>query len=171
MQLEASLPREGMTMARLSESNPMTRSTAFGAVLLLVSCALAVAQDFQPATSSNAKKFVGTWQASFHGNPFLTVTFNVAGNKVSGSMSHADMEVNQAGELTKAEARDGEDPIVNAQVKGNVLRFTTKSTDGSEDSVQAELKLIGPDKGEVRMVGLPPDVPSFKPWAVRRVSQ
>ena len=149
----------------------MLRLTAFGTALLLVSCGMVFAQDFQLATSSNAKQFVGTWQASFNGRPFLTVTFAVAGNKVSGSMSHADIDVNKAGELTKAEPRDGNDSITEAQVKGNVLRFTTKSTDGSEDSLQAELKLIGPDKGAVRMVGLPPDVPPFKPWAVNRVSQ
>ncbi len=149
----------------------MIRLTALGAALLLVSCGMVFGQDFQPATSSNAKQFVGTWQGSFDGKPFLTLTFNVAGNKVSGSMSHADIDVNKAGELTKAEARDGQDTITEAQVKGSVLRFTTKSTDGSEDSMQAELKLIAPDKGEVRMIGLPPDVPPFKPWAVRRVSQ
>jgi hypothetical protein len=149
----------------------MVRSTAVAASLLLVSCALVIAQDFQPATSSNAKQFVGTWQASFNGSPFLTVTFTVADNKVTGSASHANIDLNQAGELTKAEAKDGEDPITDAQVKGNVLRFTTKSTDGSEDSLQAELRLNGPDKGEIRMIGTPPDVPAPKSWEVSRVSQ
>ncbi len=147
------------------------RSTAVAAALLLVSCALVFGQDFQPATSSNAKQFVGTWQASFKGSPFLTVIFSVADGKVSGSFSHADMEVNPAGELTKAEARDGEDPITEAQVKGNVLRFTTRSTDGSEDSLQAELRLIATDKGEIHLIGLPPDVPAPKPWEVSRVAQ
>jgi len=158
-------------MFGLPAGKQLMRSTAGAAAVLLGSCALVFAQDFQPATNTNAKQFVGTWQASFKGSPFLTVTFSVADDKVSGSFSHADMEVNQAGELTKAEAKDGEDPIINAQVKGNVLRFTTKSTDGSEDSLQAELKLIGPDKGEIHMIGLPPDVPAPKPWEVSRVSQ
>jgi hypothetical protein len=80
------------------------------------------------------------------------------------------MEVDQAGELTKAEAKDGEDPIIDAQVKGNVLRFTTKSTDGSEDSLQAELRLVGPEKGEIRLIGIPAEVPAPKPWNVSRVS-
>ena len=157
-------------MSRLSACNPMIRLTAFGTVLLLVSCATAFAQDFQPATTSNAKQFVGTWQASFNGSPFLTIIFAMADNKVTGSSSHANIDVNQAGELTKAEAKDGADPIIDAQVKGNVLRFTTKSTDGSEDSLQAELRLIEPDKGEVRIIGIPPDVPSPKPWQVTRAS-
>jgi hypothetical protein len=148
----------------------MIRTTASGTMLLLVSCAMVFAQDFQPATNSNAKQFVGTWQASFKGSPFLTVTFRVADDKVSGSFSHADMEVDQAGELTKAEAKDGEDPIIDAQVKGNVLRFTTKSTDGSEDSLQAELRLVGPEKGEIRLIGIPAEVPAPKPWNVSRVS-
>ena len=158
-------------MFRLPAGKQLMRSKAGAAAVLLVSCVTVFGQDFQPATSLNAKQFVGTWQASFKGSPFLTVIFRVADGKVTGSFSHADMQVNQAGELTKAEARDGEDPISDAQVKGNVLRFTTKSTDGSEDSLQAELRLTGPDKGEIRLLGIPPDVPSPKPWEVSRVSQ
>ena len=158
-------------MFRLPAGKQLMRSTAGAAAVLLMSCFTVFGQDYQPATSSNAKQFAGTWQATFKGSPFLTVTFSVADDKVSGSFSHADMEVNQAGELTKAEARDGEDPITDAQVKGNALRFTTKSTDGSEDSLQAELKLTGPEKGEIRLLGIPPDVPAPKPWEVSRVSQ
>lgn len=158
-------------MFRLPAGEQLVRSTTGAAAVLLVSFAMVFAQDFQPATSSNAKQFVGTWQASFNGSPFLTVTFAVADNKVTGSASHANIEVNQAGELTKAEAKDGEDPITDAQVKGNVLRFTTKSTDGSGDSLQAELRLIGPRQGGIRLIGLPPDVPAPKPWEVSRVSQ
>jgi len=157
-------------MFGLPADKQVGRSAVGAAAVLLLSCAMAFAQDYQPATASNAKPFVGTWQASFKGSPFLTVTFSVADDKVSGSFSHADIEVNQSGELTKAEAKDGEDPIVNAQVKGNVLRFTTKSADGSEDSLQAELKLVGPAKGEIRLIGIPADVPAPKPWEVSEVS-
>ena len=158
-------------MFRLSAGKQRVRSTAGAAAVVLVFCAIVFAQDFQPATGSNAKQFDGTWQASFNGSPFLTVVFRVADNKVTGSASHADIDINPAGELTKAEAKDGEDPIIDAQVKGNVLRFTTKSTDGSEDSLRAELRLIGPDKGEIRLIGLPADVPAPKPWEASRVSQ
>jgi hypothetical protein len=157
-------------MFRLPAGQQLVRSTAGAAAVLLVSCVMVFAQDFQPATSSNARQFVGTWQASFNGSPFLTVIFAMPDNKVTGSFGHANIDVNQAGELTKAEAKDGADPITDAQVKGNVLRFTTKSTDGSEDSLQAELRLIDPNKGEIRMIGIPPDVPSPKPWQVTRVS-
>ena len=158
-------------MFGLPANKHVGRSAAGAAAVLLVSCAMVFAQDFQPATNSNAKQFVGTWQATFKGSPFLTVIFMVADDKVTGSASHADIDVNQAGELTKAEAKEGADPIIAAQVKGNVLRFTTKSTDGSEDSLQAELRLVGPDKGEIRLTGIPADVPAPKPWEVSRVSQ
>jgi len=157
-------------MPRLSGCNPKARSTAFGVVLLLMSCAVVFAQDFQPATTSNAKQFVGTWQASFNGRPFLTLTFAIADNKFTGTASHVDIEVNPAGELTKAESQPGENPITDAQVKGNVLRFTIKNSDWSEDSPQSELRLNGPDKGEIRMIGIPEDVPAPKPWQVTRVS-
>src|SRR5664279_2963888 len=124
-----------MIMPRLSGCNRKNRSAAFGALLLLTLCVVAFAQDFQPATPSNAKQFVGTWQANFNGHPFLTLIFAVSDNKFTGSASHADIDVNEAGELTKAEPQDGESPITEAQVKGDALRFATKSPDGAEYSL------------------------------------
>ena len=130
----------------------------------------ASAQQFKPATAANAKQFVGVWKASFHGSPFLTVTLALDGNKLGGKISHADIEVNNAGELTKAEADDTADPapIIDARVNGDTLRITTKSSDGSEESIEADLKLVGPDAADMRLV-VPPDVPSPKPWRLERV--
>jgi hypothetical protein len=107
-------------------------------------CASASAQHFTAATATNAKQFVGVWKASFKGKPFFTLELAIDGNKLVGTASHADIELNDAGELTKAEGNDAEapDPIVDARVAGDVLRINTKSTDGSENSIQSELKLL-----------------------------
>lgn len=140
-------------------------------ISVTVLSALASAQQFAPATGANAKQFVGIWKANFQGNPFFTVTLAIDGNKLVGNASHANIELNKAGELTKAEANDGEDPdpITDARVNGDILRITTKSTDGSEDSLQLELRLVASNEANLRMV-VPPDVPAPKPWRLRRVA-
>ena len=99
-------------------------------------------------------------EGSFQGNAFLTIALHIDGNKIVGTVSHANIELNNAGELTKAEANDSEapDPITDLRVDGNILRITTKSTDGSEDSIQAKLTLIAADDAELQMI-VPPDVP------------
>lgn len=99
----------------------------------------------------------------------MTIALHIDGNKIVGTVSHADVEVNQAGELTKAEANDGEDPITDLRVNGNILSITTKSTDGSEDSIQSKLTLIAGNDAELQML-VPPDVPAPKPWKLKRVS-
>ena len=133
--------------------------------------ALASAQHFTPATATNAKQFAGTWKASFQGNAFLTIALVIEGNKLVGTVSHANIELNKAGELTKAEANESEDPdpITDLRVNGNVLRITAKSTDGSEDSIQSEMRLIAVNEADLRMV-VPPDVPAPKPWRLTRVA-
>lgn len=132
--------------------------------------ASAPAQNFTPATATNAKQFVGVWKASFQGKPFLTVNLTTDGNKLAGNVSHADIELNKTGELTKAEASDGDpDPITDARVNGDTLQITTKSTDGSEDSIEAEMKLLANNEADFRLLA-PPDVPAPKPWRLKRVT-
>ena len=126
-------------------------------------------KDFQPATATNAKQFVGVWKATFQGNPFLTIALNIEKNQLVGTVSHANMEVNKDGELTKAEASDGADPIADVRVNGNMLRITVKTTDGSGDSIQSELTLTAADEAELQLL-VPPDVPTPKPWKLKRVS-
>jgi hypothetical protein len=135
-------------------------------------CTAASAQHFTAATATNAKQFVGVWRASFKGKPFFTVELAIDGNKLVGTASHANIELNEAGELTKAEANDGEapDPIVDVRVDGDILRITTKSADGSEDSIQSELRLLTANEADLRMI-VPPDVPAPKPWRMKRDSR
>ena len=130
-----------------------------------------LAQDFKPATAANAKQFLGTWQSSFQGKVFLTIVIAGGANELSGSMSHFDVEVNDAGELTKAEVGEGSNKITGAQVNGNRLRITTKSSDGSEDSTDSEMVLSDAGEAELRMIvppDVPPDVPRPKPWKLSR---
>ena len=140
-------------------------------MFLTILVGLASAQQFAPATAENAKQFAGTWKAQFQGKPFMTVKIGFKGDKLVGTVSHADIEVNDAGELTKAEANEtaDPDPITDAVVNGDLLRVTTKSEDGSGNGLQFDLKLVAKDEASLRLV-VPPDVPGPKPWRLERVS-
>ena len=97
----------------------------------------------------------------------MTIALTTEKDKLVGTMSHADLEVNKDGELTKAEATDGEDPIAYLRVKGNILRITIKTSDG--DSIQSGLTLTAADEAQLQML-VPPDVPAPKPWQFKRVA-
>jgi hypothetical protein len=152
-------------------SSPANRRSAIARLccLILLTCLCASAQEFTPATPANAKPFIGVWEAKFHGNPFLTVKIAFEGNKLVGTISHANIEVNEAGELTKAEAVGGENPITDARVKGDILRITTKNTDDSEESIRSELRSVANNEVSMRIL-VPPDVPAPKPWRLERVA-
>ena len=155
-------------------SSPANRRPAIAGlccfVLLTFLCGLAAAQEFTPATAANAKQFVGVWKGDFHGSPFVTVKISFEGNKLVGSISHANIEVNEAGELTKAEAVEGANTITDARIKGDILRITSKSADGSEDEYHSELRLVAKNEASLRML-VPPDVPAPKPWRLQRVTE
>lgn len=140
-------------------------------VFLTVLSGFASAQQFAPATAANAKQFAGIWKADFQGKPFLTIKIDFQGDKLVGTVSHADIEMNKDGELTKAEANESSepDPIADAQVKGDILRITTKSADGSGEGMRSELKLVAKDEASLRLM-VPPDVAAPKPWRLERVS-
>ena len=157
-------------------SSPANRRSAMAGLgclmFLIFLCDSASAQKFAPATTANAKQFVGVWKGDFHGHPFVTVTIGFEGDKLVGTVSHADIEVNKDGELTKAQAGGGADDLItDAQVKGDVLRITTKSADGSEDSFQSELRLVANNEVSMQIV-VPPEVPAPapKPWRLERVA-
>jgi len=154
-------------------SSPANRRPAIAGLcclmLLTCLCGLASAQEFTPATAANAKQFIGVWKGDFHGSPFVTVKISFEGNKLVGSISHANIEVNEAGELTKAEAVEGANTITDARIMGDVLRITSKNTD-SEDEYHSELKLVAKNEASLRMM-VPPDVQAPKPWRLERVTE
>ena len=83
-------------------------------------------------------------------------------------MSHGSIELNESGEITKAEATEGQDPVTDLRVNGDTLRVTTKSRDGSEDSNQFDLKIVEPNEAELR-ISVPANIPEMKPWKLQRL--
>jgi beta-lactamase regulating signal transducer with metallopeptidase domain len=149
------------------------RASVLGASGLLITTCLGVSgfsiQVTQPHnTDANLQPFVGTWQARFKGKVFETIKLEKQQGKLTGSVGGADIEVDKDGELTSAHAIDSSDPdpIVEATLASGILRITIKEKD-SEDTIQFEMKLTGPDQAELRILA-PPDVPTPKPWKLER---
>jgi hypothetical protein len=146
------------------------RASALGASGVLIATCLGVSglsvQITQPHnTDVDLQQFVGTWHAKFKGKTFLTIHLEKQQGKLTGTTSHAEIQVDKDGELTSAEEQDGNDPIEEAKLTSGILRITTKEQD-SEETVQCEMKLIGTDQAEFRFI-TPPDI-TPKPWKLER---
>ena len=85
-----------------------------------------------------------------------------AQGELTGTASHAEIQVGKDGELASAEEHEGSDPIVEAKLTGGTLLITTKEQT-SQDTIQCEMKLTGTDQANLRVLA-PPDVPAPKPW-------
>jgi len=117
--------------------------------------------------ASGDQRFVGTWHAEFKGKTFLTIKLEKQPDKLTGTASHFDVQLDDTGELASAEEVDGEAmPISDAKLTNGILRITLKDED-SQDTMQCEMKLTGTDQAELRML-VPPDVPKPKWWKLLR---
>ena len=138
--------------------------------LLIVTCfgVSGVSIQVIRPTSSDAdlQQFVGTWHAQFKGKTFLTINLEKQQGKLTGTVSHSDIQVGDDGELTSAEQHQGSDPIVEARLANGILHITTKEQT-SQDTIQCDMKLTGTDQAELRVL-VPPDVPAPKPWKLER---
>ncbi len=164
---------EERVMNLLAKTNRIRKSTAQVSVLatlflLLVTC-LAVSgfsfQVTQPAKpDAKPEQFVGTWHAKFKGKTFLTIKLENKSGKLTGTVGHGNVSMNDAGELTEAEELEGSDPIEEAKITGEILRITLKEGD-SKETDQFEMKVTGDDQAEIRMLA-PPGVTA--PWKMER---
>jgi hypothetical protein len=121
-----------------------------------VSQAQSKGADFQP--------FVGTWQAKFKGKVFETIKLEKKEGKLTGTISHADVNVDpKTGELSGVTAHDDSDAIVETKLTSGILRIT------EEDDIQFDMKITGPDQAQLQVV-TPPDGITVKPWKLERVA-
>ena len=153
-------------------SKAWARVSAIGASALLIAACLEVSGfsiQVGQLNKMNAdlQPFVGTWQAKFKGKVFQTIKLEKKDDKLSGTVSHANIRVDpKSGELTEVEVLDGNDAIVEAKLKNGTLLIT------EADAIQFEMKITGADEAQLQIV-IPPDaadeVPAAKPWKLVRV--
>ena len=100
------------------------------------SCAVLLLLVVQPSTLAIAldppltnDSFVGTWQAQFQGKPFVTLklTKQDTTTTLTGTISHSTVQLDNSGELSSAEQKDGEDPVSEASLKASTLHLTSKA--------------------------------------------
>jgi LssY C-terminus len=119
-------------------------------------------------TPAGVDEFAGTWEAQFQGKAFLTIKLANQDGKLTGTVSHTNVQLDQSGELTRAEPALGEDPVVDAKLDGNTLLLTSKDQQ-SQDTAQFQITLTGADQAEVQQLGkISGTTP--KPWKLERAT-
>jgi hypothetical protein len=143
------------------------RMSLAAGLLAFVLCSLANrSAALQPPASSDA--FAGTWQAQFQGKTFLTIKLAKQDGKLTGTISHINVQLDQNGNLTSAAPAEGEDPVVDTKLDGNTLLLTGKDQQ-SQAATQFQIKLAGADEAEVQQLGkISATAP--KPWKLQRVT-
>jgi hypothetical protein len=108
-----------------------------------------------------AKKFTGTWEARFNGAVFCVLKIQ-SGDKLTGVMSAVDIGVDGEGNLSSAQAKDEEFPILKPNVENDSLTFEW-TDDPNEDPLKFEMKLTG-KQAQLRFVTTPEGV-KIKPFS------
>ena len=158
---------ERANRVRKAEAQALVLATLTLLTVICLGVSAVSIQVVQPTTTeAELQQFVGTWHAQFKGKTFLTINLEKQQGRLTGTVSHADIQVGKDGELESAEEHEGSDPIVEAKLTGGVLLITTKE-ETSQDTIQCEMKLTGSDQAELRVLA-PPDVPTPKPWKLER---
>jgi hypothetical protein len=159
-------------LARANRTSKLWAQVAvIGAAALLIAACLGLSGfsiQLGPLNKMNAdlQPFVGTWQAKFKGKVFQTIKLEKKDDKLSGTVSHADIKVDpKSGELTEVKVSDHNDAIVEATLKNGTLLIT------EPDDIQFEMKITGADEAQLQIV-IPADaaeeVPTPKPWKLVR---
>ncbi len=131
-----------------------------------VSCLL-IQQASSLDTTDPNKAFIGTWQAQFQGKTFVTIKLEEQNGKLTGTISHSQIQLDNQGEVTSAAPQDGEDSFTEATLSDKVLHLTSKGANAT-DATQYEIELKGADQAELRFVGLPAGATVPKPWTLTR---
>src|ERR1700722_9546484 len=95
-----------------------------------------------------AKKFAGTWEARFNGAVFCVLKIQ-PGDKLTGSMSAVDIGVDGEGNLSSAQAKEEEFPILRPSLGNDSLIFEW-TADPNEDPLKFEMKLTGKQEAQLR---------------------
>ncbi len=109
-----------------------------------------------------AKKFTGTWEDRFNGAVFCILKIQ-SGDKLTGSMSAVDIGVDGEGNLSSAQAKDEEFPILKPNIENDSLTFEW-TDDPNEDPLKFEMKLTGKQEAQLRFVTTPEGV-KIKPFS------
>jgi hypothetical protein len=120
-------------------------------------------------TSDPKQQFAGSWQAEFQGKPFVTVKLQEQEGKLTGTISHVQIQLDASGELSSAEPQAGEDTLSETKVSGKVADFSSSDANG-QNVVHYEIELTAADQAELRFVDVPSGTQAPKPWKLAKLA-
>ncbi len=127
---------------------------AFAVSLVMSGSRAGVAQtpaaQFVGSDHATAKDFAGTWNWMYKDKRFATMTLNLDGNQLAGTVTNEWMSMNEQGRITGAESRPGSSVITKASMNNGKLSIVEK-TDGEE--LEWAMTLTSPTTAELRIAG------------------
>lgn len=136
---------------------------AFAPAFLLLLASLSTAQNHK------LSDYAGTWQSSFQGKPFMTIKLLEKDGKLTGTVSHGNIEADPNGDVKKAEAEPGESEIVDSRLLA-LGDLELKTRDSDSDEMTIVFKLADEKTGSIRFVVPEGEgVPKIKPLKVQKV--
>jgi hypothetical protein len=125
---------------------------------------------FVKSSGNSAESFVGTWQAEFQAKTFILLELKMKGDNLTGTMSPFTIELDKAGNLTKAERGDhGGWDVVEAELDQNGLALKCKDRE-TGDIDRFQMRLIAEREALLSPMGAlaPPAGP--QPFKLHKVS-
>ncbi len=108
----------------------------------------AMASD--PETPPDPKPFVGTWKASFQGQPLVVLTLKVDGKALSGRMNNFDLFFDKDGNLNSNTHIDiGDAPLLNIHFKSGAIVFTVIEKDQYHPATEWKFAPINEHEGDL----------------------
>jgi hypothetical protein len=148
------------------------------ALLLLCVAGMAVAQTSMtpgmqnaPARKSPLAGYAGAWISTFDGHAWMTIRLTQQGTTMSGTVQHQkDVKFTDQGDIKSVGEEQSSAPVESAVLNGDGLLLTVKDP-GTQQTDRYQIRLIGADTAEVKMVAMsmPPGMPKPKPWKLSRV--
>ncbi|MGZ4787129.1 MAG: hypothetical protein ACXVZX_01340 [Terriglobales bacterium] len=118
--------------------------------------------------AQKASQYAGTWEASFQGKTFLTLTPVANGDKLTGSVVHDNINVDGEGNLITVKGQDATEHVTMVRKTDRGLDIFARDDEAS-DSGHYHLDLTGNDEGKLTLiVNDLSAAPKIKPWTVKR---
>jgi hypothetical protein len=120
-----------------------------------------------PAMAQDLKQYAGTWEATFQGKTFLTLTLIASGDKLTATVVHDNINVDGDGNLTGIEGRNAHEHTTLVRKTDKGLDIFARDDEASE-SGHYHLDLTSDNEGQLRLLFNDPAAPKIKPWTVKR---
>jgi len=110
-------------------------------ILLLLAALPALAQ-------APADKFVGTWEASVDGEPFVVLILQKKGDDIAGTIVQNDFDITEGGEISNIQPTHRKSRILSAEITPKALKITAQKN-GQGENVRYLME--NPQDGEAQL--------------------